>query len=283
MEKLNDEAIFKPEGETLDEVLDGLKIAKEQAIQPEPEKEEKDNSSDSPAEENQKEDTQSSEGDKKEDKTSEDTQDAKDEPFHKRWEQQRNKLKREFDDELNSKLSEQAQQFEEKLQAFGKRDQTAQVPGWVKKIYGDSPEGVDFYREWRQEQEQEMQQLKKQIYDESLQKATNEKKEQERWQGWVKSELDDLEGEGKAFDRNKLMKVATDYMPTDEEGNISFSKAYAIYEKLEALEAKPEKLDARKKLADSTIGSSPNTGETKQKVYETSASLRNKSWFSLTN
>lgn len=279
---ISNEAIFKPEGETLDQVLDELRIEKEEPIQPEPEKEEKDNSSDSPAEENQKEETQSSEGEKKEEKSSEDTQDAKDEPFHKRWEQQRNKLKREFEEELDSKLQEQSQQFEERLKAYRPTDQSQQVPNWVKKIYGDSPDGVEFYKDYLVEEEAKTLRLKQQIFAESQQAVQLKQKEEEKWQGWVSDQLERLTDDGKTFDRNKLLKVASDYKPTDDEGNIDFLKAYELYQKFEASEVNSEKSDARKRLAGATISSAPNTTETTKKTYETPETLRNKSWYDLT-
>lgn len=262
---------FGQEGETLNQVLDGLKL--DTATPIEPEAEEKENSSDSSTEKNQEAETQSSEGDKKEDKTSEDTQDVKDEPFHKRWKEQRDKLERDF----QVKLEEQSKQFEEKLQAIKPVD-SIQTPEWVKKIYGESAEGVEFYKNFKAEREQELSQFEANILAKQRLEVERSRQEEQRWTGWVKEQLDSLKDDGKTFDQNELMKVATDYMPTDEEGNISFPKAYAIYERLKASEAQPEKQDARKRLADAATASKSNSTEASPKSYQTPDTLRNKSW-----
>lgn len=262
---------FGQEGETLDQVLEGLKL--DTATPIEPEAEEKENSSDSSTETNQEAETQSSEGDKKEDKTSEDTQDVKDEPFHKRWKEQRDKLERDF----QAKLEYQSRQFEEKLQAIKPVD-SLQTPEWVKKIYGDSTEGVEFYKNFKTQRDQELSQLEASILTKQRLEAERTKQEEQRWTGWVKEQLDVLKDEGKTFDQNELMKVATDYMPTDEEGNISFQKSYAIYEKLKASEAQPERQDARKRLADAATASKSNSTEVSPKSYQTPETLRNKGW-----
>lgn len=275
-----DGALFREEGETLDEVLDGLKVETEKPIQEEAEKE---TPTDSPAAKEPEADTQSPEGDKKGDESPEDTQGAKDQAeereerlFNKRWKERIKKA----DEEWQVKLDAQSKLYEEKLREL-KPAESQQIPGWVKKIYGDSPEGADFYKEYLAEEEAKTVRLKQQIFDESQQAALQKQKEAEKWQGWVEEQLGELKEEGKIFDKNKLMKIATDYMPTDEDGNIDFRKAYALYEKLEIPAVNAEKSQARKQLAAMTTDSKPNTSETKTKDYQTSATLRNKSWFDL--
>lgn len=286
-----DEAIFRPEGQTLDEVLSDLGM---DTPLPESEKEEKENSTDSPAENNQEADTHSSEGDKKEEDstvlgTSEDTQDDKDEPFHKRWKAQRDKLKSEFDKELDDRLAAQRAEFDERLKEYAPKGTDVQTyPDWVKRIYGEgSQEGLGFYRDWLKEQQAVLASVKAEAKTEFLTEqqraAQAAQDEKERWQNWVGDQIQELKDDGLKFNVNELQKVALDYMPTDEDGNISFRKAFAIYEKLKAAEADPEKSKARKELAAATTDSKATSSEAKPKTYHTPETLRNMSWSQLPN
>lgn len=265
--------IFQQEGQTLDEVLEELKV---EAALPEPEKEEKETPLEPSTKKEPEAETLSSAGEPE--KGKEETlnaKDEKDEPFHKRWKEQRDKLERDF----QAKLDAQKSEFEEQLRGLKPADSIEKVPDWVKKIYGDSEEGKDFYREFQKEREEERVKIKAEILEEQKKQSEQAKQEQERWTGWVREQLDSLEAEGHRFDRNELQKIALDYMPTDEEGNISFSKALTIYEKLKAVDTQPEKSEARKKLAAATTSKSET--EPKPKTYQTQATLRNKSWSAL--
>jgi hypothetical protein len=257
------EAMVKPEGQTLEEILDNANPA-------EPDQKEKETPSDPPAEIKPEEETQSSEGEKKEETLN--TLDVKDEPFHKRWQERQEKLNREW----QAKLDERDRLFEEKFNALKPVDSVVQVPGWVKKIYGDSQDGVEFFKEFQTEQKKEAEAIRQQIFEEQRQTSLKAQQEQERWTGWVRDQVQELKDEGLVFDQNELQKVAVEFMPTDEEGNIDFRKAYRILESQKASQKNPEKSQARKELAAATISTS--NSESKPKDFQTSQSLRNKSF-----
>lgn len=145
-----------------------------------------------------------------------------------------------------------------------------QVPQWFQSMYGDSPDAWTLYQQHNQEERQKM---KAEVLQEIESKKTQEVEEQQRWDKWIDSSIDSLKSEGATFERNKLLKIASDYQPTDEDGNISLKKAYEIYK---IIEGSSEKVEARKKLGASVTESS--NSEPPKKDYVTPADLRKRGW-----
>lgn len=149
------------------------------------------------------------------------------------------------------------------------------MPEWFTAVYGKNEDmwgkQVEFFDGLKAQARQE-------FIDEQIKQNNEAKAENERWTGWVKDSLQSLHDDGLEFDENELQKVALDYLPTDLEGNIDFRKAYEIMNKLKSVEQAPqkEKTEARKQIADMTIGKS--RAEKPKEQFQTSNSLRNQSW-----
>lgn len=188
-------------------------------------------------------------------------------PFHKhpRWIEREKEL-----NDLKAREEATAKEIAE-LRAMQSRP-TGQdaIPQWFEKLYGANQEAWVAYRDREKVREEEIEQR---VIERQKQTQQQQVAEQKKWEGWVDAEVARLQGEGKVFDRNKLLKVMVDYGPTTGD-SFDFNKGYAIYEKLEAPDT--EKSQARKQLADQTTTST--RGEKPKKDYMTTADLRHKSW-----
>lgn len=143
------------------------------------------------------------------------------------------------------------------------------VPDWFKSIYGDSPEAYSVYQQHEREL---IQQAKVEALKEIETSKAQLAAEEQAANKWLEDSIADLQNQGLKFERNKLLKIAYDYSPTDENGNLSLKKAYSIYEKLEAVE-NADKTDARKKLA-SVVAPDNNSVGGEKKNYLTSDDIR---------
>lgn len=150
------------------------------------------------------------------------------------------------------------------------------IPEWFKELFGENEKAWEKYSERESVREQEIEQKIISRQEETRVQSENEIK---YWNKWVDDEIGRLEGEGKHFDKNKLIKTMLDYRPSDEKGNFDFNAGYKIYEALEMKEANPAKSEARKQLADTATKSSRS--EPQKKDYMTSNELRHKSWGAL--
>lgn len=155
-------------------------------------------------------------------------------PFHKhpRWIAQQNREKA-----LEAEIAAQ----NEKLASLESRipvkeEETPQIPDmpeWFVAAYGDDPELWEKYYsiEAQKEIEREERLLAK-IEERTSQKAEEEKKSLE----WVDTQLasvrESLKDGEPDFEDNALLKVVTDFRPTDEEGNLNFRAAYDILQKM---------------------------------------------------
>lgn len=194
-------------------------------------------------------------------------------PFHKhpRWIQREQELEA-------LRLRDEARERElAELRAQATREPVeTEVPDWFSELYGHNTAAWEKYNA---HQQAERERLKQEAVIEVERRQQAEVAENERWNGWVETEVERLAAAGKQFDRNELLKVMLDYRPTDPNNNLDFDAGYRIYE---ALKSKPDpaRAQARKRVADTT--SSPNVGERKQKDYMTSSELRNLKWGSIT-
>lgn len=143
------------------------------------------------------------------------------------------------------------------------------IPEWFKSIYGDNPEA---YRLHQQHEKDIIQQAKVEALQEIEATKSNAQAEEQAANQWLEDSITELQNQGLKFERNKLLKIALEYSPTDEQGNLSMKKAYSIYEKLEAAEGN-DKSEARKKLA-SAVAPDTSNGSEGKKNYLTSADIR---------
>lgn len=193
-------------------------------------------------------------------------------PFHEhpRW------IKRE--EELNTLKEENevnAKELAELKDKVSKKDETTgEIPSWFSELYGDNKTA------WQKHQAHtkvEKEEWKKEVLAEQTQVRKQTDEEAQKWDKWVNDEVQNLKDEGKVFDRNKLLKVMTDYKPTSDDKGLDFQKGFKIYEMQEAED--PSKTNARKELADATTKTTK--GEKKSDENKTFKDLRNTPWSKL--
>lgn len=196
-------------------------------------------------------------------------------PFHKhpRWKRL---------NDINKTLVEQNAQMNERIAALegereaAKKGEVPPIPEWFSNQFGDDEDA------WRDFLDTVDKRAGK--GDEPAKPAAKPEAaadDDKKWEAWVDDELDKLEddpGVGK-FDRNKLMLIAAEYLPTDENGDISLRKALDIMRNLEKGDkAKADdKIEARKKAA-SAAAPSPAPAKADDKKVMTSKDVRGKSF-----
>ena len=264
-------ADFTPEDtkiESDEDIFDNLKEKSE---------EQDDSPAESPDEKEQADDTPSQEGEEgsKKDVDPEENPDEEIIPFHKhpRWKEKQQEI-----DDLKAKIDSLEQKTSENLQAPQKQED--ELPAeWVA-LYGDD----ELSRKAFMADQKRTLKLKEEILQEfkKAQEEERRKSEEEtsKWEKWVDDELTQLKESGEKFEKNKLLKIAFDYKPTDESGNISFPKALEIMRLLEGGDTKAQpKKQIQKDIASKTL--SDNRGETKVQTKPSVNTLRNRSFQSL--
>lgn len=235
----------------------------------------------SPTENANEEENPSHQGDKEDEgegtaPNSEGTQNTDDEtiPFHKdpRWQEMRSELQK-YKDEI-----ENLKNIPDQLKDLQKKSDEL-PPEWVA-VYGDDDVSRKAYK-INQEMVSTATKAAIEAYkhDQAAEAERAAKIESDNKQ-WVQSEISKLQDSGEKFDKNKLMKVAVDYQPFDENGNISFSKALKIYRMIESAEAKQDNsVSIQKQVAAKT--QSTNQGGSSAEPKPSVNSLRSRSFHSL--
>lgn len=207
--------------------------------------EEKETPTDSPAEEEPVVEEPSQEGDN--------TPDEEDDDYKKKTSKRVQQLLKERREEREQRIA-----LEERLARLEQREspRNEEIPERWRKLYstGDPEQDVIAYQEWKALNQEERAAMKAELIAELREEQGRESAEQEQFASRYEELMDELEAEGKEFDRNALMKFISErpiFMP---DGNPDFATA------LELMEAKKpaSNLSARKKLASvnakSTIG-----------------------------
>jgi len=187
-------------------------------------------------------------------------------PFHRhpRWKQLYAEKK-----ELESKVNELTEKLDSGLKEVKQSiPQQTTVPEWFREAFGDNAE---LYAKYRKQNESEREEIKKEIREE-MSKQSNEDR---KWEDWVKTQLDTLKGDGEDFDRNELMKFASDYTVVGEDGNIDFRKALDLMRKVKG---NPESETAKAKRKLVSVNSAKGDSEPSKKDFFTPADLRKKGW-----
>lgn len=205
-----------------------------------------------------------------EDNTESPSKESEDTPFHIRWQKREEKLKAEFDEKLESYKKQLEQTVEEKT-----RKDDSDIPDWFTELYGDNQIAWAKYEQREKAREEEIEKRVLETYENKLKAKEDEGK---KWEKWVDDQVALLEGEGKKFDRNELIKTVIDFRPTDEQGNFDLRKGYDIMEAMKGKqdETKTQASIARKQLADTTTKSKGS--DAPKKDFLTPADLRGKTW-----
>lgn len=173
------------------------------------------------------------------------TADEENTPYHKRWKQREEKLRKEYEAQMEQLKSEHIAKSEE-------------TPALAKDLYGDNAEGTKNLMAWKQQIVEEAKAEALRAFKEEKIQYDNAVKQSE---AWIDSQLEALKDEGKQFDRNKLLKIVADEGLFDADERWNIKAAYKIYEAMNRSDS--EKSNARKRLADSTIA--PSKGDTTKK------------------
>ena len=267
-------ATVNQEGEKLEDLFGDKESDTPTDSQPET-NDEKEEEVDTPQDETE-ESVESQNEETSEEETSQEEESKKEEsvPFHEhpRWKQR--------EEDWNKRLEAQREEFEQKLQKQVediKQSSQSEKPQTIDpnfaRLFGEDQEAYAAYTAMREKEKQEALDFAR----EQLQAEQKQKQDQEnQWNTWVNSEIDKLKADGKEFDKNKLLKVALDYKPTDDKGRISLEKAYMI---LDNMPKPADKAVAKKKKVASKT-SSRASGDTNIKSIPSSKDLRNKDWLS---
>lgn len=209
-----------------------------------------------------------------------DTENENNLPFHKhpRWIERENQFNNKLT-ALQSDYEGKLSAIEQKLSGLENRGKPVEIPKWFSGIYGNDTQA---WSDYLADQKARLDEAKAEILADQSRSQRAEREEQEKWNTWVDSELSKLEGEGKTFDRQKLIKVAVEYMPTDSEGNIDLHKAYDLMTKLEPQNA-PQPSATPSSQARKAIGAqvtATTKGESKPPSFQTPQTMR-KSWTGL--
>lgn len=192
-------------------------------------------------------------------------------PFHQhpRWIAQQSELQelRDFRDKAMPLL--------DKLTESKPAEENTEIPEWFTELFGENDAAWKKYRAYDMSQRE---QLRSEIVTEFQGQSERLAQEEKKADQWLNTEIAKLADEGLKFDRNELLKVALEYLPTDNEGNISLKKAYQIMQGVKPAPdpAKPKPADEKKQVADKTM----QKGKTDDapKGYKTSNDLRHRSF-----
>lgn len=271
---------------TVDEFLASIPAEGDNAFE---EDTETDNSEDSQSEENQEEEEspsqkgeeaseeeENSEDDSEDSKESEETNtsDEKNIPFHKhpRWQKmhsENQELKTMVDD-LKGEISS--------LKVEPKEQKDAPMPNWFVNLFGEDDQA---WSAWQEQTRQQKEEISKEILQAMESKQQSQTQEQQKWEKWVDDQVLAVQEENDTtFDsktRDKLLKIALDVKPTDDKGNIDFSKAYEIMQEREEIERlrQGKQKEQKKKVAGKTVSTSKDVSK---QTFKTPNDFRNKDW-----
>lgn len=151
-----------------------------------------------------------------------------------------------------------------------KSEPTQEVPEEFKYLFGDNPEAYEKFQKLTEAQASKLveERLGKKEVEQS--KASKAQAEAERVLEETMEEIADEAGGLTESQRNEIYKVAMEYRPVDEHGNIDLKKSHILWQKLTP---QKEKSTAKKEIAAKTTSNSA-PGTTKSKVL-TTKDLRN--------
>lgn len=190
------------------------------------------------------------------------------------------------------KFREVAQPLLEKLgKPAEKTEETEEMPEWFTEVFGENDKAWGKFQNYNATQRKQLRtDILKEIQDQS-QKASDDTK---KWDKQIDTELTDIvsddeviakvkelgvdlgkEAQAKSF-RNELLKLALDYQPIGEDGQISLRKALDILLLTKGKKEPEKKSTEKKEVADKTM----KKGKTEEgkKDFKTSFDLQGKSF-----
>ena len=179
------------------------------------------------------------------------TEDESKLPFHKhpRW-----KTIVDSNKAMKAELEEMRAFREEQRSQAQSKQPTSKQPAWHSKIFGDDPQA---WAEFESYDGERRDQLKQEIRQELEQKQVETAAQQQRYQQLNDDAFSEMEDEGLAFDRNRLMNFILEYneeyhnVPQNPDGTINFRSALKLMQQLKG-DPSAEKSQERKKLASQT-------------------------------
>ena len=277
IEGLSDEELDKQLNENLGVVDDEVEKeeVKEDKVVDEKKEVEKTTEESSTEKKSNEDNSPSSRGEEDEEKSkSDNTEDEKKKnvPFHKHPRFQ--KLIKD-----KKELEEKNKEYEERLRKLENPrvdEELPQIPVW---FAGDENDWKIYIQEQREKEEKLVSEAINK-FNKQIQEKENKVKEMENW---VDEEIDKLQNDPdiEEFNRNELLKIMTDYKPTDENGNLDFEKGYKLMVQLkknkqeEMSEKRREEINAKKKII--STDKSTGSGNDEPKLV-TAEDIRHKSF-----
>jgi len=169
---------------------------------------------------------------------------------------------------------------------------TKEIPAWFIDVFGENHEAWKKYQDYNvAEKKQLREEILRDIREQSQKKEENLKK----WDKWIDDEVVSLttneeiqarakaigfdlsnEDQSKSF-QNELLKVATEFQPSEDDRTISIKKSFEILELLKLKKASEKKPNERRKeIAAETM--QKGKSENQPKGYRTSHDLAGKSF-----
>lgn len=192
-----------------------------------------------------------------------------------RWEKAQKELQelREYKSQTQPRL----ETYEQMMNRLGEKkdESTVSIPEWFPKT-GNKQKDEEQYKQYLSYEAGVKAQIKQELLQDQTAEAKAKVAEEEKWTNWVEDSLDALEDKGLKFDRRELQSVALRFLPSDENGNIDFQRAYEIMTELKKT-APPVQNTARKEIG-SLSTTTKQSSEQKKPQFETQATLRNRSF-----
>jgi len=204
-------------------------------------------------------------------------------PFHKhpRWKEmyETNKTLKEQNELMLEKLSRLDDVSERVTELAKSRDtQPTAVPEWFARLYGNDPEVYRLYNEASTQEKASMrEEIKREVAKELQQEEQQRQQSLKQGIDWVQKNIQSLKDSGEQFDENELKKVALDYKPTDDEGNIDFTKALSILKATKS-SVNAEKSKARKEIG-AAVTSTPKSVDAKKPDFKTASEFKGRDPF----
>ena len=259
---------IKSEGEIGDvqEFLDSINQEETETPEDTVEESKTNEETESPSQEGEKEADDSEESSEEaSDNTSDETKPV---PFHEhpRWIK-----KQEETEALRIQVEALTNSQTEIKETIKEKGESNQMPQWFTTLAGDDDVALTAWNQYQAYDGEQRKSVKTELLAE--QKLVTDK--QAAQEKWVEDEIAELKSKGYDFKRNELMKVAIDFKPLDESGNISFKKAYEILA-LQKNSKDDVKAQAKKTVAAKTTSDNRGSAEDKKSLGNSNY-LRSKS------